>query len=154
MIRLQRHRLDRVLAGGSDPDGDRHLRHRARKITGAGFRHRLAERLECLVRDADGSPPWQSPVRWAEVRASSILILVLAESLRAPIVVSPQGVARAVLLLDDGAGALYRGGAAEGALAVAAKSALRSLELGPVLSCDRAGRATDVVPPLPIPWGI
>jgi hypothetical protein len=81
------------------------------------------------------------------------LILALAESLTAPIPVSPQGVARTVVLLDDGASALFGPGAA-GTLGVALRSAVRSLELGPRLRADHPGAASAVTSPSPMPWGI
>ena len=144
-------RLDCELAAGSDPDRDRRLRRRAREITGARFRHRLAERLERLVRQAEGSPAWQSPVRWSEVREFSILIVALAESLSAPIRVSPQGVARAVVLLEDGTSALY-GPGPEGELAIAVRSALRCLEIGPRLDHDGAGAPSPLASTVPTAW--
>lgn len=146
-------RLDHELATGLDPDTDRHLRRRARQITGISFRCGLAKRLELLAKEADSPQPWQSPVRWPEVREFSILLLSLAESLTAPIAVSPQGVARAVVLIDDGSSALY-GPGSKGSLAVAARSALRSLEVGPFLRCDRPFTPPAAVSRQPMPWGI
>jgi hypothetical protein len=149
--RRRARRLDHELADGFDPEGDRHRRRRAHAITATSFRRDLAARLERLVHEADGSPPWQSPVRWPEVRACSILILALAESLAAPTRVSAQGVARVVVLLDDGDSALF-GARDEGALSVALKSALRGLELGPRLRADRTALAPAASAPMP--WGI
>jgi len=145
-------RLDHEIAAGFDPGGDRRRRRRAGEITGPRFRRCLAGKLEQLVREADSSPPWQSPVRWSEVREFSILILALAESLSAPIPVSPQGVARTVVLIDDGASALFGSGAA-GTLGVALRSALRGLELGPRLCGDNPADPA-VTSPSPMPWGI
>lgn len=146
-------RLDHELASGLVPDLDRHLRRRARQITGISFRCDLAKRLERLAKEAEDPQPWQSPIRWPEVRAFSILLLSLAESLTAPIAVSPQGVARAVILIDDGTSPLY-GPGSKGSLAVAARSALRSLELGPFLLCDRPSTPPAAVSRQPMPWGI
>jgi hypothetical protein len=151
--RRKNRRLDHELATGLDPDMDRHLRRRARQITGISFRSGLAKKLERLVKEAEGPQPWQSPIRWPEVREFSILFLSLAESLTAPIAVSPQGVARAVVLIDDGSSALY-GPGSKGSLAVAVRSALRSLELGPFLLCDRPFTPPAAVSRQPMPWGI
>jgi hypothetical protein len=81
------------------------------------------------------------------------LILALAESLTAPGRVSPQGVARIVVLLDDNAGALF-GPKPAGTLSLELRSARRSLELGPMLSADDSAAASGVTPPAPMPWGI
>ena len=59
------------------------------------------------------------------------MILKLSRELREGSV-SPQGVARAVLLLTDGGGVLYRTGA-EGDLDTALRSACAALRLGPRL---------------------
>jgi hypothetical protein len=146
-------RLDHELATGLDPDMDRHLRRRASRITGISFRCSLARKLEQLAREAEDPQPWQSPIRWAEVREFSILFLALAESLTAPIAVSPQGVAQTVVLIDDGTSALY-GPGPKGALALAVRSALRSLEVGPFLLCDRPVTPPAAVSRQPMPWGL
>ena len=146
-------RLDHELATGLDPDLDRHLRRRARQITGISFRCGLARKLERLVKEAEDPQPWQSPIRWPEVGEFSILFLALADSLTAPIAVSPQGVAQAVVLIDDGTSALY-GPGPKGAVAVAVRSALRGLEIGPFLLCDRPFTPPATVSRQPTPWGI
>lgn len=145
--------FDHELADGLDPDTDRHIRRRARQITGISFRCGLAEKLERLVKEAEDPQPWQSPIRWSEVREFSLLFLALAESLTAPIAVSPQGVARTVILVDDGTSALY-GPGGRGSLGATVRAALRSLEVGPFLLCDRPFTPSAAVSRQPMPWGI
>ena len=146
-------RLDEVLAEGRNPDSDRHLRRRAVEITTPSFRSCLGHRIERLVRDAESSRPWQSPICREEVRDLSTLFLVLADSLVVPREVSPQGVARALRLLDDGSSPLYDAGPS-GVLSAALKSTLRSLELGPRLDPEQSSGDCSVPSPAPIPWGV
>ena len=130
--RLRRRTLDAQLSFGFDPNGTPDRRRRAEELTGEEFRQELARRLEHLVSEAFGSPHWQSPVRWADVRDVSTQLSLLAETLAGTTEVSPQGVARASLLLGDGDSPLY-GPEREDLLETAVGSALASLELGPML---------------------
>jgi hypothetical protein len=153
VYRRKLRRLDEVLANGRDPDSDRRLRRRAVEVSTPSFRNCLGRRIESLVRDAESPPGWQSSIRRADVRELAILFLALADSLTVPREVSPQGVARAVLLLDDGSSPLY-GDGPSGVLSAALRSALRGLELGPRFALEQSRRDCSVASPTPIPWGI
>jgi hypothetical protein len=113
-VRLHRRRLDRELAQGLDPESwsDRALR--ARQLTNARTRRRIARGLRGVVASADrpsgpvlsAAPPAcrTAVVPWREA------LLGLADRLQQPGLVNPCGVARALVLLTDGTGPLYNPG--------------------------------------------
>jgi hypothetical protein len=108
--RLSRWRLDRELAGGGDPH-EPLLRARATKLTHPRVREAIASRLERAIAEAECGPRRRLsaaiPVRREAVREARPLILSLAIALREPGALSPQGIARAELLVSDGASSLY-----------------------------------------------
>ena len=109
---LHRHKLDLKLAGGADPNLDPMCRQRALELLDPESRRRLAFSLEEL-----------SPQPSSEFD-------LLVERLRVPAPVRPQGVAKARLLITDGAGPLW-GMGREAELSVAAVEVLDGLDHGP-----------------------
>jgi hypothetical protein len=109
-IRLHRHRLDRELASGVDPNVDRLRRERAHELVGEKTRRKLAASLERLLAEAYSAPrPFssQAPIARAAIRNSYGELETIVERLKAPAYISSQGVAMISLLLTDGAGSLY-----------------------------------------------
>ncbi len=103
--------LDRRLAAGEDPRADEMLALRARRLTSARSRRRMADGLARALRSArNGSPSFAAAVRprSAEVLEASTAIASIERGLRAPGPVTAQGVALVRLLLIDGNGLLYR----------------------------------------------
>ncbi len=108
--RLHRHRLDKELASGADPNADPLRRERAQELVGEKTRRRLAESLERLLTEAySSSSPFSSkaPIARAAIRDSYGEMETIVERLKAPAYISSQGVAMISLLLIDGAGPLY-----------------------------------------------
>jgi hypothetical protein len=126
--------LDRRLAAGADPARDPELAARAAVLLRRTTRRQIAAGLESAVAAAydNGRHPLSAaaPVAVGSVRDSLDQLTALAERLRAPEPVRPQGVALARELLVDGTGPLYahQGG---GALEQVAISALAALDYGP-----------------------
>lgn len=111
-VRFRAFELDRALADGAPPEGDAALALRARQLTGARRRRRVARELHRVVRDARGpvalgvrQPAIRLPVCRRKVAAADLERL--ARRLLAPAHVAARGVAQARLLLVDGAGPLY-----------------------------------------------
>jgi hypothetical protein len=134
--RLRCSRIDRELAVGFDPNHDPDRRRRACELTARRHRRDLARKLEELIGEAAGSPHWQRPERWSAIRDASPRLTVLAQTLAGRTEVSPQGIARAELLMKDGTGPLYGPDRGNG-LPSAIEAALASLELGPMLEPAR-----------------
>jgi hypothetical protein len=107
--RLLGHELDRRLAAGEHDDRGGQLAERARFLTGARTRERLARSLREIVGAADEPPRLAGsvPLARAEVRAAAYELRLLATRLQAPAPVDPRGVAQVRLLLTDGSGPLY-----------------------------------------------
>jgi hypothetical protein len=107
---LSRWRLDRELAGGGDPH-EPLLRARATKLAHSRVREAIASRLESAIAEAESGPRHTLsaaiPVRREAVREARPLILSLAIALREPGTPSPEGVARAEMLVSDGGSSLY-----------------------------------------------
>ena len=110
-VRLHRDRLDHQLANGLDPSelADRALR--ASQLAALPARRRVARSLRGVVSAADrptGSLLGAAiPVSRRPVIAWRQGLLGLAERLERREPVNPCGVARALILLTDGAGPLY-----------------------------------------------
>jgi hypothetical protein len=109
--RLHRHKLDKALAYGADPNTDSLRRERAQELVGEKKRHEIAACLERLLVEAD-SPPHglfssRVPIARAAIRDSRWDLETIVERLKAPTYISPQGVAMLSLLIYDGAGPLY-----------------------------------------------
>jgi hypothetical protein len=103
-------RLDHALAGGVCPDTSATLSLRAHRLIGVATRRELAQELRDVIRRA-GRPRelFDNGIRLCaiEVLDAHDAILDLADRLDDREPVEPAGVARARLLLRDGAGPLY-----------------------------------------------
>ena len=131
--RLHARRLDRELAAGRELASDPLLRVRAEALTSPEVRDRLATRLEQIIGYAELAPRDAAvPVHVGAVKDSQSALASLAGALRERVPVSAQGVARAMILLTDGAGPLYWR-ASNLDLGVAARSALTALYMGAYL---------------------
>jgi hypothetical protein len=127
-----RHKLDRRLARGADPDASPELACRTRVLRGWRVRHSFADALERVVREAEHPDDRYTaaiPVAHDEVLAARDDLLRAARGLRAEPPADVRGIAEVSLLLTDGAGPLF----AEhppGALREAAFQAAFHLEAG------------------------
>jgi hypothetical protein len=127
--------LDHRLAAGEDPSASDELALRARRLTTARSRTRVASGLAGVVRSAgNGRPVFTAAVRprSEDVHELGALISSIERRLRAPGPVAAQGVAIVRLLLIDGNGPLYRPSdpSALGACLRAAAAALRAPVVG------------------------
>ncbi len=115
-VRLHRRRLDRELADGLAPDRSDERALRAEQLNDPGARTRLARDLRRVVMEAE--PTFEGillptmTVDRAAVRPAREALEGLAERLELPGPINTCGVARAALLLSDGAGPLYNPDAA------------------------------------------
>jgi hypothetical protein len=103
--------LDRLLAAGADPWSSAELTLRARRLTSARSRTRVANGLAGVMRSAGKrSPAFTAAVqpRSEDVLEAGPVIASLERRLRGRGPVAAQGVALVRLLLIDGNGALYR----------------------------------------------
>jgi hypothetical protein len=116
--------LDRALADGAPPESSPALAIRARDLSGYVERRRLAHQILRIARESNGS----RGVRVSVVSDAADDLERLAQRLLDPGPVAARGVARARLLLTDGAGALYWRRAAVD-LRAAVEEALEGLEL-------------------------
>ena len=108
--RLHRHRLDKELASGADPNVDPLCSERARQLPAKRRGTRIAASLERLLAEADSAPrALSSGCRSREPRSATRAGTSRASSSgsKAPAYISPQGMAMLSLLIHDGAGALY-----------------------------------------------
>jgi hypothetical protein len=115
----------------------------------AQFRTRqvIVSRLESAIAEAESRPRRRFsaalPVRREAVRDARPLILSLVNVLREPGPLSPQGIARAEMLVIDGGSSLYWDGSTLYSddrphdLATDVRSAIAALELGPKLEGNR-----------------
>ena len=113
MARFRASVLDSQLAYGVEPESGVGLALRARLLVSPSRTDRLAKAFRWLLMTCEASPrvPVRAPVRRDAVRLARGELLTLADRLveRGPLGV--QGVARARMLLRDGAGPLYAAGA-------------------------------------------
>ena len=114
-VARQRTRLDRALAGGTDPRDDPALALRARQLTQPSARRAIAQAIRNIL-DAAEEPPdaWgpggsRPPLQRAAIHADRDGLLALADRLREP--VPPQAAAMAALLVWDSASPIYAPGA-------------------------------------------
>jgi hypothetical protein len=110
LARVQATSLDRRLAAGEATTSDRLLAARANVIVGWESRSRLADDWEQLLTMARGPVVPRSPrvpVRSQVVLAAEHQARELVAAIRQPDSVNPRGIARARLLLTDGAGPLF-----------------------------------------------
>jgi hypothetical protein len=102
--------LDLALAAGAAPEIAPALALRARRLTGLRLRRGLADTYRRLLREARDDPQWPRarivPCQ-SRVLAASEELSRLADRLAQPGPVTPQGAAKALLLLRDGTGPLY-----------------------------------------------
>ena len=129
-VRLQRFALDRRLADRSDPARSPELDLRARQLTGDHERLTLAERLESVLREAEHVELELTArvlLQRDAILAARPQLRALIDDLRAIEDPAPVGVARASLLVSDGASPLYAP-AAPGTLAEEATIASLDLE--------------------------
>jgi len=132
---LHRYKVDRELAAGADPNLDPLRRARACELVRESTRHKIADSLERVLRRADSAPQArssQAPIARGPIRASRSDLETIVERLKAPATVSPQGVAKAVLLLTECTGPLYDGSEQE--LARASHAAVQAIDRGPGLA--------------------
>jgi hypothetical protein len=101
--------LDRRLAAGLAPESDRRLAARAVVLVSPDHRLALARNWEHLLDTAGGSgpAPGRVPLCRERITAAEPALRAMLAALRAPLPVPAGGVARARLLLSDGAGPLY-----------------------------------------------
>ena len=110
--------LDRQLAAGADADDNRLRQVRARQLTSARWRAKLASGWdELLVRSRETGVNQLGrrvsvPVQHREISAAESDIRLLSRALRAELPVAVRGVAAASLLLTDGTGPVYNRAAA------------------------------------------
>jgi len=113
LARWRARRLDGQLAAGVPAEASPALALRARKLIDVSRRRSIADGLRRIVRDAqEGVRPALGRVNppRRRVAAASHELTVLADALAEPGPVAPPGVARAWILLTDGAGPLYNPG--------------------------------------------
>ena len=109
-VRLQRFGLDRRLAARSGPNRSPELELRARQLTRDRERLALADRLESVLREAERTDFGMTArvlVQRGAIRAARPQLTALIDDLRAIQDPAPAGVARASLLVTDGASPLY-----------------------------------------------
>jgi hypothetical protein len=109
-VRLHRLALDRALADGERPEASPLLARRAAQLTRPNQVALVADRIDAILRDADHPHPGFSarvPVRRAQVVAARPFVANLADRLREVEHPSAAGVARARMLVTDGASPFY-----------------------------------------------
>jgi hypothetical protein len=122
--------LDRQLAAGASPRASGALAERARRLTSARSRRRLADGLAGTLRRAqDGATGLTSAVRphRREVLAARHVVVALDRRLRSTDPVTARGMAMLQMLLVDGNSALYQP-TEPGALGSMLRAAAASLE--------------------------
>ncbi len=107
-------RLDLALAAGAPPEASAALALRAETLASAREQALLADRIDAVLHQAwqPAPPPGRAvvPVRRDHVLDSAEALRALRDQLRSASQVPVRGIARVVLLLEDGAGPLYRAG--------------------------------------------
>jgi hypothetical protein len=110
-IRLRRHRLDRELLEGSEPNRDPLILERARQLTDRSARADLAglfQRVLDICNEPESRLRGAVSIQRSSVRVAAPDIGHIIDLLRGPQRISPQGVLMAYRLLTDGTGPLYR----------------------------------------------
>ncbi len=134
--RALRHKLDRELAAGADPNADALLQERARQLLTEESRRSLAARLRRLMEDADCQPrPFSSrvPIARQAIRDSRWDLEEIVERLTTPTYLCPQGIARLSLLLAEGTSPLFGPATPPRQLRWSLLAAAEGMDHGPVL---------------------
>jgi hypothetical protein len=111
IVRWRGTQLDRLLAAGASPWASDELTLRARNLTTARSRKRVAGALAGVRSTAEKATPGFTAAvrpRSEDVLEASAVIASIERRLRAPGPVAAQGMAQIRLLLIDGNGPLYR----------------------------------------------
>lgn len=85
--RLNRHRLDKQLASGADPNADSLLYQRARELVGEQSRERVAESVERLLAELDSGARGftsRAPIARVAIRDSRETLETALERLKTP----------------------------------------------------------------------
>jgi hypothetical protein len=109
-VRLRRDALDRRLAVGADPNADADLSARAEELTEGDARRRITAVIRRVIAEAAGPPATfssKAPLARAAIVACTPRLRAIAGRLESDHVVAAKGVAKAALLIRDGAGPLY-----------------------------------------------
>jgi hypothetical protein len=141
---LHRHRLDRELACGGDPNATPLRRERARQLLGDRLRHQLAESLERLLADAERAPaPFSSrvPIARAAIRDSRRDLEWVIGRLEAPAYISPQGVAMVSVMLSDGTSPLFGPDPSPRRLRWSLAAVSEAIDHGPIVVAERPALA-------------
>ncbi|MGN6815699.1 MAG: hypothetical protein ACTHK3_06385 [Solirubrobacterales bacterium] len=135
-VRLRRHKLERQLAAGADPNATDELRERARQLVAEESRRSIAASLRRFLEDASSRPrPFSSrvPIARNAIRDSRGDIEGIIERLDTRNYLCPQGVAQLSLLLREGTSPLFGSATPSRQLRWSLLAAVDGLEGGPVL---------------------
>lgn len=135
LTRLQRHKLDRRLAAGANPNAGPLVRERARQLLTEENRQGIAASLSRFLDDADSRPRLSSriPVAREAIRAARRDLEEIVERLSAPSYLCPQGIAQLSLLLTEGSSPLFGTATPAWQLRRPLVAALEGMDRGPVL---------------------
>jgi hypothetical protein len=134
--RALRHKLDRELATGADPNANDLTRERSRQLLTEENRRSLAARLRALMEDADSEPRLFSsrvPIARQAIRDSRWDLEEVIERLTTPTYLCPQGIARLSLLLEEGTSPLFGPATPPRQLRWSLLSAAEGMDHGPIL---------------------
>lgn len=135
-IRLGRHKLDRELAAGANPNASDHLRERGRQLVTEESRRSIAASLQRFLDDASsrsGAFSSRVPIAGEAIRDSRRDIEEIIECLNTPSYLCPQGIAQLSLLLTEGTSPLFGPATAPWQLRRSLLAAIQGLDGGPVL---------------------
>jgi hypothetical protein len=111
---VQAGRLDRALAAGASPESSAAMALRASRLVSPAHQAALAASIRRVLDEVTGLPPRPGcssvPVVRRSVRGSAEVLRELLTRLCGPGPLPVAGVARVTVLLEDGAGPLYRPG--------------------------------------------
>jgi hypothetical protein len=135
-VRLKRHKLDRQLAAGANPNASDCLRERSRQLVTEESRRSIAASLRRFLDDASSgsaSLSSQVPIARDAIRASRWDIEEIIERLDAPSYLCAQGLAQLSLLLTEGTSPLFGPATPPRQLRWELLAAVQGLDSGPVL---------------------
>jgi hypothetical protein len=110
LVRLNQASLDRRLAEGAGTTESPAVALRARQLSDPRTARMAAERLEAILREIDrprSGVSARAPLQRAQIIAARPFVAGLVDRLRETDDPRPAGVAQAMVLLTDGAGAIY-----------------------------------------------